>query len=117
MRACLLIPLLAAFACAGPPPDATVPHVPLGDPVTDARAALSAGDSTYQGVADPELTLPGMTFTFDEVGDERVRVFSRASIGGSAEKWAAQRDSLVEYAAAYNRVVLEARGGEPGGIR
>lgn len=111
MRTCLIIPLLAAFACAAPPPDARVPAVTLGDPASDAQAALARGDSAYLGVVDPELTLPGMTFTMDELGDERVRVFSRASIGGSTAKWAAQRDSLTAYAAAYNRVVLEARDG------
>ena len=98
--------LLACAADSAPVPPAQL----LGNPVLDARAALAGGDSTFLGLLDPELQLPGVDSASAPIGRERsVRVFSRASLGLAPRQWEAQRDSLRVYAAAYNQLILEAR--------
>jgi hypothetical protein len=112
MRSARLIALLilGAAACArqpAPPPPAKL----LGNPVLDARAALAAGDSTFLGLLDPDLRLPGLDAIPAALEGERVvRVFSQRSLGLGTGAWAAQRDSLRVYAAVYNLIVREARG-------
>jgi hypothetical protein len=54
--------LMLISACA-PDPAAGVPLVHLGNPVVDARAALAAGDSSYIGLLDPNLTVLGVRTT------------------------------------------------------
>ena len=97
------------LACAVEP----VPNPPaqlLGNPVLDARVALASGDSTFLGLLDPDLQLPGLDSTQVAFERERgVRVFSQRSLGLPTGAWEAQRDSLRVYAAAYNQLVLEAR--------
>lgn len=98
---------LGVAACATPRPNQ--PSRLLGNPVTDARHALAAGDSMFIGILDDEIRLPGTTASIDGERDRGIRTFSRRSLGLSADGWAAQRDSLSVYAAAYNTLVQEAR--------
>ena len=97
------------IACAAEP----MPNPPsrlLGNPVLDARAALASGDSTFLGLLDPDLQLPGLDRArIDEERDRGLRVLSQRSLGLPARAWQAQRDSLRVYAAAYNQLILEAR--------
>jgi hypothetical protein len=101
----------ALLACSAVP----LRHPPsrrLGNPVLDARAALAAGDSTFLAVARDTLLLPGLEGTGIRAADEDgFRMFSRRSLALDAESYAALADSLTTYAAAYNRLVYEARLG------
>lgn len=82
----------------------------LGNPVLDARTALAGGDSSFLGLVESDLELPGLKGSSVRPSDERsVRAFSARSLGLSTSGWEAQRDSLRVYAAAYNQLILEAR--------
>jgi hypothetical protein len=102
--------LLVSFAACVSGREALPPLKPLGNPVVDARAALTSGDSTLLAIQDDVLEFPGTDSTFVKGAERRHRIFSRRTLGLSAEGWTAQRDSLRVYAAAYNHLVLEARG-------
>jgi hypothetical protein len=109
MRRSLLIAgmILSLAACATPQPK--TPAVRLGNPVSDARDALRKGDSTYLGILDDQIRLPGLLISAADESDRTIRVFSRRSVGLSRSGWADQRDSLTVYAAAYNAMIHEAR--------
>ncbi|MEJ7811838.1 MAG: hypothetical protein WKG32_15610 [Gemmatimonadaceae bacterium] len=102
--------LVVGIVACSPKDTAAPPVARLGNPVLDARAALAAGDSTYLGLLDPELVLPGLdSAEARREGTATVRAFSRRSLALAPAAWLAQRDSLRVYAAAYNRLILEAR--------
>src|SRR5258705_12138129 len=107
-RIAVLAGALSAISCSSGSRD-TAPAKRLGNPVLDARVALSSGDSTLLAVGN-ESVLPGIEGTGLSATEEpQVRLFSRRSLNVSASAWLAQRDSLTVYAAAYNRVISEAR--------
>ena len=101
--------LMFGLAACTSGPEARPPAERLVNPVVDARAALASGDSSLLAIQDGGLEFPGTDSTFVENSERRHRMFSRRTLGLSANGWAAQRDSLRVYAAAYNHLVLEAR--------
>ena len=103
--------LLSLSACVSGP-EAVPPAERLGNPVVDARAALASGDSSLLAIQDRQVEFPGTDSTFVEAAERRHRLFSRRTLGLSADGWTAHRDSLRVYAAVYNHLVLEARGGQ-----
>lgn len=109
-RSVFVSALLVSLAACAAEPDVRPPAKLLGNPVLDARAALAAGDSTFLGLLDPELVMPGLEgMAVSAEAEPTVRVFSKRSLGLSSEGWRAQRDSLRVYTAAYNRLIAEAR--------
>lgn len=106
-----VLALTAALAgCNSGAPAASAPPRLLGNPVLDARAALASGDSTFLAIDRSPVTLPGLEGTGIAPDSlSQYRLFSRRSLGLDTRSWDAQRDSLTTYAAAYNRLVFEAR--------
>ena len=114
MRAVLLASVLVtAFTACASGPEPLPPAQRLGNPGDEARAALARGDSTLLAVGDAPVEFPGTPEGFASETEPRYRMISEQSLGLSAPQWAAQRDSLRVYAAAYNRLVWEARAGTP----
>jgi hypothetical protein len=105
----LAITVLLA-ACNSRGPAASAPPRLLSNPVLDARAALARGDSTFLAIDRAPVTLPGLEGTGISADSlSQYRLFSRRSLGLDTQSWIAQRDSLTTYAAAYNRLIFEAR--------
>ena len=86
---------------------------PLVDPVASAQSALERGDSALVAiqVAD-SLMFPAVTSKHRRSDStEPFRLYSPASTGLSGEAWVSFMNRAMTYAAAYNAVVLVARGG------
>ncbi len=111
MRVVLLASVLVAVTACASGPEALPPAQRLGNPVDEARTALARGDSTLLAVGDAPVEFPGTPEGFVSDAEPGYRMISAQSLGLSEREWVAQRDSLRVYAAAYNRLVLEARQG------
>lgn len=110
--ACLFV-LVFGASCTQPPAPAIPPRL-LGNPVTDALAALARGDSTYLAIDAREVFLPGLELSASSADSlPTFRLFSQRSLGVSSRAWRAQRDSLTVYAAAYNAIVHKAATAPP----
>jgi hypothetical protein len=117
VRIVLLASVLAVAVACGPVTGSRTPAQVLGNPIDDARAALARGDSLLLALEDASLEFPGMPEEFSPDSEKGYRMISARSLVVSRSEWAAQRDSLRVYAAAYNRLVSEAGSGSASGAR